>query len=127
MTEFEGLVTTHAITATAREGARPAPDFPRSTAWTVTLRRGRHSMRVPFYMGEALTDAPTAPEVLDCLLSDAGAVIAAGGNFEAFCDDLGLNVDSRHDLDTFLACQRIEKRLRRFLGDDFDMFLYAER
>jgi hypothetical protein len=57
------------ITATSVYGTtKPLPEnFRDCHPYTVTLRFGRRRMTVPFYMGSAHTDEPTASDVLGCL------------------------------------------------------------
>lgn len=89
--------------------------------WTVTLRYGRRRMSVPFFQGRAHTSEPTAADVLGCLLSDASCYDNAR-DLADFCADFGYDEDSRKAKTTYRACGRISKRLRQFLGDDFDAF-----
>jgi hypothetical protein len=91
--------------------------FPNSHPYMVTLRYGRRSMRVPFYMGPALTDEPTAADVLSCLILDASATEIS---FEEWCADLGYDEDSRKAEATYRACVKNGQKVRRLLGDAFD-------
>lgn len=121
----------HGITATA-EWADSNPnmsDMPAgSSHWRVTLRRRnpRRSLTVPFSMGPAHSHEPTAPEVLDCLVSDASSFDSAS-SFEDWCSDFGYDTDSRKAEQTFKAVERSAARLRRFLGGDYDQAISAER
>jgi hypothetical protein len=89
--------------------------------YSVTLKRGRRTLTVPFGMGEALTGDPTAEDVLGCLLSDASS---ADQPFENWADDYGYDTDSRKAKQTYRQVQAQTAKLRRFLGDDFDAYVY---
>lgn len=97
-----------------------------STHWKVTLRRKGKRLTVPFSMGAALCREPTADDVLECLCSDAGSYENAGGDFEAWCSEYGYDADSRKAERTFKAVETQTKKLRQFLGDDYEKALYAE-
>lgn len=106
---------------------RPIPeDFKAAHPWTVRLSYQGRQLTVPFYMGQALTEEPTAEEVLECLLSDASGVECAR-SFEDWASDLGFDPDSRKAERIYKACERIAVKLRRFLGEDFERFTSAER
>lgn len=94
----------------------------RSNPWTVTLKYQGRRMTVPFWTGQAITDDPTAKDVLECLLSDSES---GDMDFEEFCSDLGYDSDSRTAERTWKQCQRINKRLHRLLGDDYETMLYG--
>jgi len=95
-----------------------------ANGYRVRLRYQRRSMTIDFWQGIAHTSDPDAAGVLDCLLSDADC---GARSFDDFCSELGYDVDSRKAYRTWQACQRTDRQLRRFLGDDFDRFLYSER
>jgi hypothetical protein len=107
-------------------GGVEVPDgfAPGTHPYRVTLTYRRHRLTVPFFMGPALCEEPTADGVLDCLLSDASA---GEQTFEEFCSDFGYDSDSRKAEATYRACAAMAPRLRRFLGDDFEAFQRAER
>jgi hypothetical protein len=96
--------------------------------YRVTLRRRtpRRSMTVPFSCGSAWTREPDAADVLDCLLSDASGYDNADG-FADWCAEYGYEEDSRKAEGTYKAIARQSAALRRFLGDDYDRALAAER
>lgn len=87
--------------------------------WSVTLRRGKARLTVPFSQGSAHTKPPTALDVLGCLASDAQS---ADYTFEEWCSELGFESDSRKAEKTFKAVQKQSAALRKFLGDE----LYKE-
>jgi len=128
--ELEKLCRQKGITATATYGVA-VPYTKQSewqhdaNPWTVKIRwRGRTSrLTVPFWTGSAITSEPTAADVLNCLISDARA---GEDSFEEFCAELGYNEDSRAALATWKQCQTYGRKVRQFLGDDFDAFADAE-
>jgi hypothetical protein len=92
--------------------------------YRVTLRYQRRRITIDFFMGEAITDAPTVDVVMDCLISDA---MAADQGFEDFCADMGLDTDSRQAERTWKGCLAVSRKLRRLLGPEWDAFMAAER
>jgi hypothetical protein len=113
------------ITIVSTYGAVPLPqDWARDAhPYKCVLRFDRRTLTVPFYMGSAHTEEPSAADVLMCLASDARC---GEDSFEDFCSDLGYDQDSRKAEKTWRACKAIAPRLRRFLGDSFDRVANAE-
>jgi hypothetical protein len=113
------------IHATAVYGAVEVPEGwqPGTHPYKVTLRFGRRSLTVPFFMGPARCNAPTAADVLLCLVSDASA---GEQSFEGFCSDFGYDVGSRKAEATWKACAKTAPKLRRFLREHFDAVASAE-
>ena len=100
-----------------------------SSHWRVRLTRQangtpRRQMTIPFSMGPALSREPQADDVLECLLSDASSADQA---FEDWARDYGFDTDSRKAERTYKAVTTQTEKLRRFLGDAFEEYLYAER
>jgi len=89
---------------------------------TCTLEYLDRCMETPFKQGTAHADAPTAAEVLSCLLSDSQAI---DQTFEEWCDNFGYDPDSRAAEATFLACRSTSHKLHNFLGDDYEQFEQA--
>jgi len=58
---------------------------------------------------------PTAPEVLECLASDA---VGPDVDFDEWAGELGYDTDSRKDEKTYRTCRKLTGKLQRFLGDD---------
>lgn len=83
----------------------------------------RRALTVPFFIGSAHTNEPSAADVLYCLASDARS---GEESFEDFCSNMGCDIDSRKAEKTWKACRAIAPRLRRFLGDSFDDVCNAE-
>lgn len=93
------------------------PDWSDANHFKVTLRAGRHQMTVPFSMGYAHSDEPTAVDVLDCLASDAASIENAR-SFEDWADELGYDPDSRKAYSTYTTVQKQADQLKRLLGDE---------
>jgi hypothetical protein len=99
--------------------------------WRVTLRMpnwrwpgkdlGWRQMSVDFYGGSSVVN-PSAADVLSSLCLDANC----GTSFEDFCGEFGYDPDSLQALKTYRACIVIERKLQRFLGEDFSKYCQAE-
>jgi hypothetical protein len=110
----------------SRYGGVEVPEgfAPGSHPYKVTLTYQRRRLTVPFFMGPALCEEPTAEGVLECLLSDASA---GEMTFEEFCSDFGYDSDSRKAERTHRACVASRAGVLRLLGADFETFNRAER
>lgn len=106
-------------------------DWDKQTDWqqqangyTVILKYQGRQYTLDFWQGTGITEDPTAAGVLDCLLSDAN-----GGEmtFDDFCGEFGYDTDSRTAERVWKQCGKVREELQRLLGDDFDLFMYAER
>lgn len=93
-------------------------------AFKVTLTYRRRTMTTPFYQGLAHVHAPTAADVLECLLSDASV---DGQSFEEWASDTGFDPDSRKAEKIYNACVSQTTKLKTLLGRDFQTFMGAER
>lgn len=95
--------------------------------WTVTLSSPvlGEPMVVPFHQGSALTEPPTAADVLECIASDASS---GDEDFDSWCANYGYDTDSRSAYATWEAVRAQTDELRRFLGDGetFEALLYGE-
>lgn len=67
--------------------------------------------------GHVYEPTPKAKEVIGSLFSDASC---ADGTFEDFCGNMGYDTDSRKALETYLACQESESKLRKFFGSHYN-------
>lgn len=106
------------------------PDYAESSGWersanwySVTLKRKRRQLTVPFGMGSGLTDEPTAEDVLNALLSDASGYENAQG-FEDWASEYGYDTDSRKAEQTYHLVRIQTQNLREFLGDAFDEYVW---
>jgi hypothetical protein len=95
-----------------------------ANGYSVTLVFQGRRMTVDFFMGSAHTKEPTSYDVLYCVLSDASVLDMS---FEDFCGDFGYDLDSRKAEQTYKACKKSGTKLRKLLGDDYDVFANAER
>lgn len=91
--------------------------------YNVTLKRKGRQLTVPFGMGSALTDDPTAQDVLDCLLSDASGYENAR-SFEEWASEYGYDTDSRKAERVYEQVKTQTHKLRKFLGEDFDAYVW---
>lgn len=87
------------------------------TPWTVTLRRSDTgaTLRLPFYMGPALSREPSAVDVLECLVSDA---VGYSPEFEDWAGDYGYDSDSRAAYATWEAVGESVARFLEWAGSD---------
>jgi hypothetical protein len=99
-------------------------DGRRDSNWyTVTLKRKRRTLTVPFGMGPALTSEPDAADVMNCLVSDAASYENAG-SFEEWAGEFGYDTESRKAEQTYNLIGKQAADLRRFLGDDYNAYLW---
>lgn len=94
-------------------------------AYRVTLRYQGRQMTTPYKTGLGWTNAPTAADVLESLLSDASS-IENGNDFEDWASNYGFNPDSRKAEAIYKATVKQTNKLRRLLGDDFDAAVFPE-
>lgn len=117
------MATIRALVTYGNNDFDPDDDWKsRSNPWTVELRYRRRRLTVPFWTGVAITSEPTAADVLGCLLSDASSYKSAR-DLEDWASDLGYDTDSRKAEKTYRAVEKLTRKLRKFLGDDFESFL----
>lgn len=91
--------------------------------YRVTLRYKGRQMSLDFFMGPALKEEPGAAGVLSCLLSES---VALERDFEEWCGDYGYDTDSRKAERIYKECVKSGERLKKLLGEDYELFLYAE-
>jgi len=100
-----------------------AGDRSDSNWYSVTLKRKRRTLTVPFGMGPALCRDPQAAEVLSCLLSDAASYENAR-SFEEWAGEFGYDADSREAERTYRLVGQQTAKLRKFLAADYAAFLW---
>jgi hypothetical protein len=141
-TELEALCETHNITITAvespsRPGAEDWDTNPGASHWWVTLGRDALKIQAWYSQGAAFRRKPIrargqrfgyaikpkAADVLYCLLSDASF---GQMPFADYCDELGLEQDSRRALATWEQCVKTNGEIRDFLGTLRETFENAE-
>ena len=101
----------------------------RRHSWMVTLHWSGRMLSSCFNTGSEYRNGawvpryPTATDVLGCLCSDAAS---ADQTFEQWCSDFGYDTDSRRAERCYHDIQESTRKLRRFLGEQYDTFLQAE-
>jgi len=111
------------VTMTAkqvRENPNMAGMPAKSTHWKCMLRYQGRRMGVFFSMGPGHDDRePTVQDILECLFCDSHG---AEEPFETWVKDLGYDPDSRKALKTYEVIGRQTAKLRRLLGEDFEVY-----
>ena len=130
MSNLQDLCDAKGLKASVKYGGKTrVSDLPhddwRYTArhWTVTLKYQGRQMSVEFWQGSAHTKEPTAADALSSIILDANC---GEQTFEDFCSEFGYDSDSRKAEKTWKACAKTAPKVRRLLGDDFDLFAQAE-
>jgi hypothetical protein len=115
-----------------------ATTFPHSETacdkWNVVVSKRvkpAKDITLPYYTGTGHRSkkfphrpvAPKAADVFESLLTDAGC---GRESFREFCENLGYEMDSRSALDTYLACQEIDHKLRQLFGYGYEEKLRTE-
>src|SRR4051812_47288926 len=113
---------TRTITADVRYGADADYDslseWQRdATGWRVTLELDGRTMSVDFWTGQAITDDPTAADVLASVIMDAHL---GDQSFADFCADLGYDPDSRRAYAQWEECRARRAEVLDLLGDAWD-------
>jgi hypothetical protein len=81
--------------------------------FALTIKRGTNSMECEYSMGKAYGGRnPELSEVLENLLTDTDSVDSR--TFEEWCDDMGLDEDSRKALATYELIQKQAEQLAPF-------------
>lgn len=122
---IEALALTLALKGKSRFlGVQTPSDWGTETnAYSVTLSYQGRKLTTRFYMGMALTEAPTAAEVLESLAADALMSEEVSNPYE-LADNLGMEMDEpaevRKAYKLYDELEAQTNRLRVFLGEDFD-------
>ena len=119
--KYQEFIDAHGITATSVGTAEnpnmaASPLDPKARHYLVSLKFGRRRMGVPFSMGSAHQNKPTALDVLSCLAMESSGV--GGRTFEDWAPEYGYDTDSRQAERTWLTCIKHAKKLKNFLGDE---------
>lgn len=93
-----------------------------ANAYRLKLIYQGRSYSFDFWQGYGITHEPEVEGILDCLLSDA----SVSEDFEEFRREHGYNTDKKAER-IHKACLKIKSNMKRLLGSDFEMFLYADR
>lgn len=91
--------------------------------YRVTLEYKGRRMFLDFFMGQGNKKGPDAAGVMSCLLSDSTAI---DQTFEDWCADMGYDEDSRKAEKIYQECRKSGAKLKNFLREDYETFLYAE-
>lgn len=122
-------MTRYAAEGLAAEIGYEAPvldDWPDANRFMVTVRYRQRAMTVPFYTGSGWSREPALDDVMECLCSDAIAIINTGC-FEEWADELGFDDDSRKAEAMYRQARHQTEELRRVLGDDFERIVLSGR
>ena len=95
-----------------------------ATNYSVTLRFEGRQMTVQWWAG-SLAGEPKVEDVVYALCADSCGVEYSKG-FEDWAANYGYDVDSREVERTYKACVAQTKRLKKFLGNDFDGIIGAD-
>lgn len=111
----------HMVTARATGGELDREDGWDHYAWHVTLTMYGKRLTIPYRMGLAhakngTPTRPTAGEVLECLVLDAGC---GEDDYADFCASLGYDEDSRKALAMWHACRKTREDLENWAGNLF--------
>jgi len=88
------------------------------------LKKDNKQLTVYFSMGSALTNEPTAEEVLNSLALD-GSVYLNNDSFENFCSEFGYDEDSRKAEKLYNTILKQAEKTEKFLGTElFNQLVY---
>ena len=108
------------LVATFGAAKKHNPEMPNN--WRAQLKGFGRSLTVDFFGGSAVYDIK-AEDVLSSLCLDASA---GAQDFDEFCSEFGYDTDSRKAHDTWKACKVASRKIRQFLGDNFDEYASAQ-
>lgn len=127
---IEALALTLALKGTSRFlGVQTPPNWGTKTnAYSATLHYQGRQLTTRYYMGMALTEAPTPAEVLETLAADASLLLDAQ-NPQELAENLGMELEESADVrkayKLYDEMERQTNRLRTFLGEDFEAIVYG--
>lgn len=98
-------------------------DWVDANHYKVKLKNGSKTMTIYFSQGLGITHEPDVPSVLNCLASDS---TCESYTFNEFCDEFGYDSDSIKANETYKACLKNSKKLKKFLGVKFNDLLECE-
>lgn len=114
-TELETLVAKLGIKVTSKYiGPKNDAMWKGANEYQVTLSYKRKKLTTSFYQGSALTNDPSASDVLYCLASDA----SVSASFEDWCGEMGYDYDSRRMYAVWEECRAMKAKLERFIGSE---------
>jgi hypothetical protein len=92
--------------------------------YKTTLKKDKKQLTVYFSMRSALTDEPTAEDVLDSLAMD-GSVYLNNDSFEDFCGEFGYDENSRKAKKIYNTILKQAEKTEKFLGTElFNQLVY---
>lgn len=98
--------------------------IPGGTGWKVKLTYKGKQLTSVFSLGSAHNREPVATEVIKCLIIDGESV--EGETFENWASNFGYN-ENNESRKIYLACQKEGKKIKKFLGDEYEAFKEASR
>jgi hypothetical protein len=94
-------------------------------AYVLRLKRNGHTLTTPWKQGVGITSDPNPEDVLECLVNEAQTLEYSTG-FEGWALELGFDADSRAAEKVYRQVVAQTRKLRRFLGRDFDAILEGD-
>lgn len=98
-------------------GSVPGGTWEGATRWLATILYDGRTMWCDYYTGKAITETPTAANVVTSLISDA-QTLEGIDNFAEWAEELGLNSDSISDRKMYKKAVKNTKQLFRVFGSD---------
>jgi hypothetical protein len=93
-----------------------------TTKYNVTIKNSRgKTMSFPYHTGPAVTDKPTAKDVIQAVISD-GSFYEQYPSLEEFMLESGFDPEDqmKEGKRAYDACKSMSERTRAIFGDDFD-------
>lgn len=88
-----------------------------ATQWHAYIFYNGRTMWADYFTGSAITETPTAADVVSSLILDA-QTLEGIDNFEDWAEELGLNPDSISDRKTYKKALKNTKQLFNVFGSD---------
>lgn len=86
--------------------------------WDIQLTYKDKQITCDYFTGIGITEEPTVHDVVRALIAD-DETLQVSDSFESWCYELGYNVDSITDRNTYEACIVNGEKIRELYGDDF--------
>lgn len=93
------------------------------TQYRLTLSYQGRKYSLDFWQGLGTKRAPSAADVMSCLLLNASA---CDMSFDDWCMEYGYDIDSRKAEKTYFECCESGAKLKKLLGKDYRKFQEAE-
>ena len=114
------LLTHLGVTAESHLTDTPPPwgnDAGTMRSWSVTLRRDSAEVTVDFFTGLGIESEPQVDDVVSCLIADRDSGMDSFGDF---CEDMGLDEDSRKARAAWRQCRVNGRKVEHLLGNMLD-------